>query len=134
MRRGGLTAAGRKKFKRTEGANLKPGLQKLESEMTPSEMRRKAENRPGGLSLQLSLLEFYRRTRRPFRREPADAHDCKQLAPAERVREGSGAAIGSGISERVVKRCWISSLEGRPPGGPCFGILGRDGARPSTRA
>lgn len=46
MRRGGLTAAGRKKFKRTEGANLKPGLQKLESEMTPSEMRRKAENRP----------------------------------------------------------------------------------------
>lgn len=39
--KGGLTAAGRKKFKRTEGANLKPGVQKTESEMTPAEMRRK---------------------------------------------------------------------------------------------
>ena len=39
--KGGLTAAGRKKFKRMEGAHLKPGVEKPESEMTPAEMRRK---------------------------------------------------------------------------------------------
>ena len=39
--RGGLTAAGREQFRRTEGAHLKPGVKKKQSEMTPSEMRRK---------------------------------------------------------------------------------------------
>lgn len=39
--RGGLTAAGRKHFKEKEGANLKPGVTKKESEMTLEEMRRK---------------------------------------------------------------------------------------------
>ncbi len=39
--RGGLTAAGRKHFKETEGANLKPGVMKKESEMTAEEMNRK---------------------------------------------------------------------------------------------
>ena len=39
--RGGLTAAGRKAFKKKEGANLRPGVTKPESEMTPEDMRRK---------------------------------------------------------------------------------------------
>ena len=39
--RGGLTAAGRKAFKKKEGANLKPGVRKKEADMTPAEMRRK---------------------------------------------------------------------------------------------
>ena len=38
---GGLTAAGRAAFARSEGAHLKPGVMKAESEMTPEEMRRK---------------------------------------------------------------------------------------------
>jgi len=39
--RGGLTAAGRKKFLRTEGAHLKPGVKKPQNQMTADEMRRK---------------------------------------------------------------------------------------------
>ena len=39
--RGGLTAAGRAAFRRKEGAHLKPGVKKKQSEMTPQEMRRK---------------------------------------------------------------------------------------------
>ena len=39
--KGGLTAAGRAAFKRKEGSNLKPGVKKKASEMTPDEMRRK---------------------------------------------------------------------------------------------
>ncbi|MFT4119974.1 DUF6321 domain-containing protein [Bradyrhizobium sp.] len=38
---GGLTAAGRKAFARKQGAHLRPGVTKTESEMTPQEMRRK---------------------------------------------------------------------------------------------
>jgi hypothetical protein len=39
--RGGLTAAGRRKFAETQGAHLKPGVRKKISQMTPTEMRRK---------------------------------------------------------------------------------------------
>lgn len=39
--RGGLTAAGRKMFRRKQGARLHPGVKKAEREMTPTEMRRK---------------------------------------------------------------------------------------------
>ena len=39
--KGGLTAAGRRKFAQTEGANLKPGVKKPVREMTPQEMKRK---------------------------------------------------------------------------------------------
>jgi hypothetical protein len=39
--KGGLTAAGRRAFKRSEGAHLKPGVQKPKSEMSTEEMRRK---------------------------------------------------------------------------------------------
>ena len=39
--RGGLTAAGREHFRRSEGAHLRPGVKKRESEMTAEEMRRK---------------------------------------------------------------------------------------------
>ncbi|MDG3007534.1 DUF6321 domain-containing protein [Paludisphaera mucosa] len=38
---GGLTAAGRAYFQKTEGANLKPGVKKPLSAMTPEEMKRK---------------------------------------------------------------------------------------------
>lgn len=38
---GGLTAAGRAAYKRSEGANLKPGVKKPLAEMTPEEMKRK---------------------------------------------------------------------------------------------
>lgn len=38
---GGLTAAGRAEFRKVEGANLRPGVKKRTSEMTPQEMRRK---------------------------------------------------------------------------------------------
>ena len=39
--RGGLTAAGRRKFAARDGAHLKPGVKKNMSDMTPDEMRRK---------------------------------------------------------------------------------------------
>jgi hypothetical protein len=39
--KGGLTAAGRAEFKKKDGANLKPGVKKPESELTPEDMRRK---------------------------------------------------------------------------------------------
>jgi hypothetical protein len=39
--RGGLTAAGRAAYGRTEGAHLKPGVKKAMRDMTPDEMRRK---------------------------------------------------------------------------------------------
>jgi hypothetical protein len=39
--RGGLTAAGRERYRRTEGAHLQPGVKKRQSEMTPAELRRK---------------------------------------------------------------------------------------------
>ncbi|MCA1467639.1 hypothetical protein I6F09_07040 [Bradyrhizobium sp. IC3195] len=39
--RGGLTAAGRKAFARKQGSHLRPGVTKIQSEMTPQEMRRK---------------------------------------------------------------------------------------------
>jgi hypothetical protein len=39
--KGGLTAAGRKHFEKTEGAHLKPGVMKKESEMSVDEMKRK---------------------------------------------------------------------------------------------
>jgi hypothetical protein len=38
---GGLTAAGRAEFERTDGAHLKPGVQKPAAQMTPEEMKRK---------------------------------------------------------------------------------------------
>lgn len=38
---GGLTAAGRAEFARKQGAHLKPGVTKPESQMTLDEMRRK---------------------------------------------------------------------------------------------
>ena len=38
---GGLTAAGRAAFKRTEGAHLQPGVRKSVREMTPEDTRRK---------------------------------------------------------------------------------------------
>ncbi len=38
---GGLTAAGRRHFKKAEGAELKPGVRKPLKEMTPEEMKRK---------------------------------------------------------------------------------------------
>lgn len=39
--KGGLTAAGRKKFQREEGAHLQPGVKKAASKMSPAEMGRK---------------------------------------------------------------------------------------------
>ena len=39
--KGGLTAAGRAAFKKSEGANLKPGVKKSLKDMTPEEMKRK---------------------------------------------------------------------------------------------
>lgn len=53
--RGGLTAAGRKAFARKQGAQLRPGVTKKESEMTPQEMRRKGS----------WAVRFYGRTKLP---------------------------------------------------------------------
>ena len=39
--KGGLTAAGRKAFAKSEGAHLKPGVKKAEADMTAEEMKRK---------------------------------------------------------------------------------------------
>lgn len=39
--KGGLTAAGRRTFARKDGSNLRPGVTKKLSEMTPQDMRRK---------------------------------------------------------------------------------------------
>jgi hypothetical protein len=45
--RGGLSAAGRARLRRTEGAHLRPGVKKAQRDMTPEEMRRKGAT-PGG--------------------------------------------------------------------------------------
>jgi Domain of unknown function (DUF6321) len=39
--KGGLTAAGRRAFAKKDGAHLKPGVTRKQSEMTPQDMRRK---------------------------------------------------------------------------------------------
>lgn len=39
--KGGLTAAGRKAFAKSEGAHLRPGVKKAEADMKPEEMKRK---------------------------------------------------------------------------------------------
>jgi hypothetical protein len=39
--KGGLTAAGRARFAKTEGAHLRPGVKKSLADMSPDEMRRK---------------------------------------------------------------------------------------------
>lgn len=39
--KGGLTAAGRVAFKKSEGANLRPGVKKSLKDMTPEDMKRK---------------------------------------------------------------------------------------------
>ncbi len=39
--KGGLTAKGREHYLQKDGAHLKPGVKKPDSEMTPDEMRRK---------------------------------------------------------------------------------------------
>jgi hypothetical protein len=39
--KGGLTAAGREAYRRSEGAHLEPGVRKSMRDMTPDEMRRK---------------------------------------------------------------------------------------------
>jgi hypothetical protein len=39
--KGGLTAAGRRAFAKRDGAHLKPGVTRKQSEMTPQDMRRK---------------------------------------------------------------------------------------------
>lgn len=39
--RGGLTAEGRAAFRRKQGSNLKPGVRKPDSKLSPEEMRRK---------------------------------------------------------------------------------------------
>lgn len=39
--RGGLSAAGRRRYAREDGANLKPGVKKAVLDMSPQEMRRK---------------------------------------------------------------------------------------------
>jgi Domain of unknown function (DUF6321) len=39
--KGGLTAAGREYFRRTQGSHLKPGVKKKTAAMTPAEERRK---------------------------------------------------------------------------------------------
>ncbi len=39
--KGGLTAEGRRAFKKRDGSNLKPGVKKSMAEMSPQEMRRK---------------------------------------------------------------------------------------------
>ena len=53
--RGGLTAAGRKAFARKQGAHLRPGVTKKDSEMTSQEMRRKGS----------WAMRFYGRARMP---------------------------------------------------------------------
>ncbi len=39
--RGGLTAAGRRAYAKKDGSHLRPGVRKPQSQMTPTEMRRK---------------------------------------------------------------------------------------------
>jgi len=39
--KGGLTAAGRRMYRRKTGARLKPGVKKPDSKLTPQQMRRK---------------------------------------------------------------------------------------------
>lgn len=59
--RGGLTAAGREYFRRTEGAHLKPGVKKAMRDMTPDELRRKGS----------WAVRFYGRAQLPPLRDPA---------------------------------------------------------------
>lgn len=78
--RGGLTAAGRKAFARKQGAHLRPGVTKKESEMTPQENA--AQGQLGGALL--------------WPRETAAAGRCEGTADPPRI---VGACLGRACSE-----------------------------------
>jgi hypothetical protein len=98
---GGLTAAGRAAFARSEGAHLKPGVAKAEGEMTPEEMRRKGS----------WAVRFYGRKTLPALRdakgEPTrfalSAHAWGEKVPATEAEARTIAAKGRALLERYKK-------------------------------
>lgn len=95
---GGLTAAGRAKFAREQGAHLKPGVTKPMSEMTPEEMRRKGS----------WAARFYgRKTLPPLRKangEPTrfalSAHAWGEKVPATEAEARKIAGKGRKLLQR----------------------------------
>jgi hypothetical protein len=96
--KGGLTAAGRARFARTQGAHLKPGVTKPASEMTPEEMRRK-----GGWA-----ARFYGRATLPPLRKPngqptrfaLSAHAWGEKVPTTEAQARKIADKGRALLER----------------------------------
>jgi hypothetical protein len=96
--KGGLTAAGRKAFARKEGAHLRPGVSKRDSEMTPQDMRRKGS----------WALRFYGREKLPplvdSRGQPTrhalSAHAWGEPVPKTEAAARRIAAKGKRLLER----------------------------------
>lgn len=95
---GGLTAAGRAEFKKRDGSNLRPGVTKAESAMTPEEMRRKG-----------SFLRRHYARKEPFplidaKGEPTryalQAHAWGEKVPKSAADVKKLAAKGSRLIER----------------------------------
>ena len=95
---GGLTAAGRAEFAHKQGAQLKPGVTKPESEMTAEEMRRKGS----------WAARFYGRKSLPPLRKPngeptrfaLSAHAWGEKVPTTEVQARKIAERGRKLLER----------------------------------
>jgi Domain of unknown function (DUF6321) len=110
--KGGLTAAGRAEFKRKQGSNLKPGVKKTMSEMTPDEMRRKGSwaARFYGRETLPPLTD--RKASRPASRSapPPGASRCRRPRP-RRARSPPRASACSNATAGLRTR--VSALSGR---------------------
>lgn len=95
---GGLTAAGRARYRRTEGANLRPGVKKAHiADMTPDELRRKGS----------FLRRHFVTLRGPLRTEAGkptrlalSAHAWGEPVPKTAAAAARLAAKGSRLLER----------------------------------
>jgi Domain of unknown function (DUF6321) len=96
--KGGLTAAGRTQFARSQGSHLKPGVTKPVSEMTPEEMRRKGS----------WAVRFYGRATLPPLRKPngeptrfaLSAHAWGEKVPTTEAQARKIAEKGRALLER----------------------------------
>ncbi len=108
--RGGLTAAGRKAFAEKEGAHLKPGVTKKESEMTPQDMRRKgswAVRFHGRAKLPPLVDRNGRPTHMRSRRMPgaSRSQDCRRRTADRQERRAAAAALSSHQRTGLARFC-----------------------------
>ena len=124
--KGGLTAAGRERYRRTEGAHLKPGVKKKQRDMTPAEMRRKGSWAVAILRPEdAAAIHDGGREADPLRAHGrgvgrTDAQDHGGGAADRR----QGSAIARGVSadaeaRQVIPPGFLDASGGRPTQPPC---------------